>query len=424
MSTRAVSSGKRLTPPPSQMLKRRLRFDTERLPHLPVELWLLIFQLATEVPFAFLPRSESPFDLPPRPTHKELTAELSYSLLTKRHLVLVCKTWNGIATPLLYSTILLRTTRGVTAAWNTFRSSAESNTGIRLGHYVKRIDLSMRDSRVHHLTTEQDAERKKVTEILHWLPNLSIFTMHTKLRGGDATCIADALTETSASTLQTIEWGRGHMFGHVCLSGESWTKLTSSCPNLKSLDGPACRILLTELHPTAQLDHLSVMRDHRIEGIEDISPDPPVPLHVRYDSTDAWDISHSTTQTYCSGAISLDVDFRGRHALYQLLAQCPKLSQLILRISSWSSIPRLTLDSSITHLGLFIDQKQPRLPFMVEGLRCLIGWSIPGVKTLRLMSRHPLLEGENLERRRIREALHKIWAAGLVLENWEGKPFT
>ena len=402
------------------MFARRLRFDTEKLPHLPVEVWLLIFQLATEVPFALLPRSESPFDLPHRPTHRDMTAALSRSLITKRYIALVCKGWNEIATPLLYTAVLLRTARGVTAAWNTFRHSTQNNAGFRLGHYVKRIDLSMKDSRVNHLIPEQDAERKKITEILRWLPNLSIFTMHTQLRGGDATCIADALSETSASTLQTIEWGKGHTFGHVCLSGDSWAKLTSSCPNLKSLDGPACRILLTELHPTARLGHLSVMHDSRIESGEDVPPNPPTPSHVRYDSSEAWDPSPST-RTYCSLAVSLDVYFRNLHSLHEILAQCPNLSQLVLRISSWSSIPCLTLDSSITHLGLFVEQKQPRLPLVIEGLGCLIGWNVPGVKTLRLMSRHPLLEGNSLERRRIREALLKIRAAGLVLENWEGK---
>jgi hypothetical protein len=73
-------------------------------------------------------------------------------------------------------------------------------------------------------------------------------------------------------------------------------------------------------------------------------------------------------------------------------------------------------------LGLFIEQKQPKLPFLLEGLEAFNDLDLPGVKTLRLMSRHSLLEGENLERKKIREALQKIRAVGLVLENWEGKP--
>ena len=102
------------------MLVRRLRFDTEKLPHLHLEVWLLIFQLATEVPFALLPRTESPFDLPPRPTHKEMTVELSRSLITKRYIALVCETWNENATPLLYSAVLLRSTRGGYRSLETF----------------------------------------------------------------------------------------------------------------------------------------------------------------------------------------------------------------------------------------------------------------------------------------------------------------
>jgi hypothetical protein len=402
------------------MLVRRRRSDSEKLPHLPIELWLLIFQLATEVPYAFLPKIESPFDLPPRPTHNEMGVKLSRSLITKRYLVLVCKAWNRIVTPLLYGAVLLRSSRGIYAAWNTFRDSAQSDTSVRLGHYVKRIDLSMRDSRIHHLSLEQLVEREKIADILRWLPNLTIFTMHTQLRGGDSTCIAGALADTSASTLQTIEWTGGPTIGHMCLSVASWTRLVSSCPNLKSLDGPRCRIFSTELHPAAQLGHLSVTHDYR--GTEDVPANPPTPLHIRYNSA-SWDVSHRNTRAHCLQAISLDVQFRDHITLHKLLAQCPKLSQLILRFSAWYSLPcSLKLDPSITHLGLFVEHKQPRLPLMVEGLGYLVGLDIPGVKTLRLMSRHPLLEGANLEKRRIREALQKIRVAGLVLENWEGEP--
>ena len=401
------------------MLVRRLRFDTEKLPQLPVEVWLLIFQLATQVPFAFLPKTESPFDLPPRPTHKEMTAELSRSLITKRSLVLVCKSWNELTTPLLYSAIPLRSTSGVTAAWRTFRDSSERDAGGGLGHYVKRIDLSMRDSRIHHMSTEQNAERKKITEILRLLPNLTIFTMHTQVRGGEGTCIAEALTETSANTLQSIEWGARFSYDHVCLEKPSWTRLASSCPNLKSLDGPACRILSTALHPTAQLAHLAVSHDNR--GFDGVLPGHPSPLHIRYDATD-WDVTHPNTRAHCAQAISLDVYFRGTHTLDQLLAQCPKLSQLVLRLSFWDAMPHtLTLDSSITSLGLFVEEKQAKLSCIVQELKQLICWNIPGVKTLRLMSRHPLLEGKHLEKKRIRGALEQIRAAGFVLENWEGK---
>ncbi|KAF9648503.1 hypothetical protein BDM02DRAFT_3187058 [Thelephora ganbajun] len=404
----------------NQMLVRRRRFDIEKLPHLPMEVWLLILQLATEVPFVFLPRIECPFDLPARPTHKEMTVELSRSLITKRYIVLVCKAWNNIATPLLYSAVLLRSGRGVSAAWNTFRDSAQGNASVQLGHYVKRIDLSMRDSRTHHLSLEQLAERDKIAEILRWLPNLSIFTMNTRMRGGDSTCIAKALADTSANTLQTIEWTGRHTLGHMCLSVASWTKLVSSCPNLKSLDGPGCRIFLTVLHPAAQLSHLSVTHDDT--RVENVPPNPPTPLHIRYNSID-WDVTHPNTRAHCLQAISLDIRFRDQSTLHKLLAQCPKLSQLVLRISNWYSLPSdLTLDSSITHLGLFIEQKKPRLSLVLEGLGYLTDWGIPGVKTLRVMSRHPLLEGENLGKTMIQEVLQKTRAAGLVLENWEGKP--
>ena len=388
-----------------------------------MEVWLLIFQLATEVPFAFLPRVESPFELPSRPTHKEMTTELSRSLLTKRYIVLVCKAWNETATPLLYSAVLLRSGRGVSAAWDTFCHSEQGNTGAHLGQYVKRIDLSMRDSQTHHTTSKQEAEGEKIASIVRRLPNLTIFTMHTRVRDSDSTCIADALASTSANTLQTIEWKGRHSYGHMCLSEDSWTGLVSACPNLKSLDGPGCRILSTKMHPAAQLSHLSVTHDDR--GVEDVPPERPTPLHIRYTSTD-WDINHPNTRAHCIRAISLDIHILDRCALQELLAQCPRLSQLILRSSVWYNLPSdLTLGPPITHLGLLITQKQPKLAQLAWMLEtCLSGWVLPGVKVLRLMSRHGLLEGDNLERKKIREALQKIRVAGLALENWEGKPLS
>ena len=399
------------------MLVRKRRFDIEKLPRLPTEVWLLILQLATEVPFAFLPRVESPFDLPTRPTPKEMTTELSRSLITKRYIVLVCKAWNEIATPLLYGAVLLRSSRGVFAACHTFCNPERSDTSVRLGQYVKRIDLSMRDSQTHHMPSEQVVERDRIADILRRLPNLSIFTMHTRVRDGDSTCIADALSDTCASSLQTIEWTGRHTFGHMCLTGASWTRLVSSCPNLKSLDGPSCRIFSTELHPAARLSHFSISHDDR--GVEDVPPKPPTPLHIRYNST-GWEVTHTNTQAHCLQAISLDVHFQDQCNLQQLLTQCPKLSQLVLRFPTWYTLPGdLTLDSSITHLGLFINQKQPMLQPMIEGLGALVTWSLPGVKTLRLMNKHPLLEGEHL-RKKIHEALGRLRGAGFVLENWEG----
>ena len=402
------------------MLVRGRRFDIEKLPHLPTELWLLILQLATEVPFAFLPRVESPFDLPSRPTHKEMTRDLSRSLITKRNIALVCKAWNEVATPLLYSAVLLRSGPGVSAAWDTFHDSGRGN--VRLGNYVKRIDLSMRDSQTHHAPSEQVTERERIASILRWLPNLSIFTMHTRVRDGGTTCIADALADTSVNTLQTIEWTGRYTYGHMCLSGSSWMRLVSSCPNLKSLQGPGCKIFSTVLHPAARLSHLFVTHDDR--GVEAVPPEHPTPLHIRYNSA-TWDVIHPNTRAHCLQAISLDVRFRIHCTpLQELLVQCPRLSQLVLRFLTWNALPGdLTLDSSITHLGLFVEQKRPRVSLMVETLGAsLHTWSLPGVKTLRLMSRHPLLEGDNLERKKIREVLRGIRNAGFVLENWEGSP--
>ncbi|TFY54442.1 hypothetical protein EVG20_g9698 [Dentipellis fragilis] len=73
----------------------------------PPEIWLSIFEHATFVPHAFDTDATDPFDVPSAPHAFDRVGqeELRASLTTKRALVLVCRRWHALATPMLYQAV-------------------------------------------------------------------------------------------------------------------------------------------------------------------------------------------------------------------------------------------------------------------------------------------------------------------------------
>ena len=82
-----------------------------RKQHLPPELWLRIFELATYVPGLLETDIPDPFDMDPPSIlhlHQEYDRKLfKYSMVTKRSIVLVCRTWYSLALPLLYQVLYI-----------------------------------------------------------------------------------------------------------------------------------------------------------------------------------------------------------------------------------------------------------------------------------------------------------------------------
>ncbi|KAF6748360.1 hypothetical protein DFP72DRAFT_574837 [Ephemerocybe angulata] len=118
--------------------------EPESTPHpIPTELWLRIFQFATNIiePGSECPRIDytSPLCcvLPSLPL-----GTVQKTLKTKRALVLVCKQWNFMATPFLYHHLTISTQSALEKLISTLSDDTDPNKGSFYGHLVKRLDVT------------------------------------------------------------------------------------------------------------------------------------------------------------------------------------------------------------------------------------------------------------------------------------------
>jgi len=95
----------------------------------------------------------------------EMGIMFSRLLITKRYIVSACKTWNELTITSPYGAVL-RNGRGISGVLWAFRGSLQRNAGVWPGHHVRRIDLSVRDSRTHRLSLKQAAEREEIADVL------------------------------------------------------------------------------------------------------------------------------------------------------------------------------------------------------------------------------------------------------------------
>jgi len=141
---------------------------------LPLELWLTIFDLATDVPGLLSSDGPAPSDLPRSLVEKQEVRLLKESLSIKRTIVCVCKTWHVLATKFLYRSVLITRTTSFPSLLSTLsrRSSGETHSNL-VGWWTRRLDISI-------------SSRKDLCQISHYLllaniiqqlPNLSTITL-------------------------------------------------------------------------------------------------------------------------------------------------------------------------------------------------------------------------------------------------------
>jgi len=142
------------------------------LPRFPPELWLTIFRLATDVPSLLSCDGPSPSDLP-RPLVKEREQRLlKVSFITKKNIILVCKTWNTLAIEFLYQSVIV--TRAATLSSLLVALDRKSSTAARSGYagwWTKRLDVLIKDDRC------EASDYALLADIIRRFPNLSIITI-------------------------------------------------------------------------------------------------------------------------------------------------------------------------------------------------------------------------------------------------------
>ncbi|KAF6748368.1 hypothetical protein DFP72DRAFT_1049575 [Ephemerocybe angulata] len=195
---------------------------------IPTELWLRIFQFATNLiePGSECPRIDytGPLccvlpSLPPGTVQK--------ALKTKRALVLVCKRWNFMATPFLYHHLTISTQSALEKLISTLSDDTDPNKGSFYGRLVKRLDVTP--------DTRGRLPLDTAVQLCQRLPNLVTFLTELEAR-----IEPSPLLNVLPPTLRHlhIQERFGHWQGPSVISIAQFTSFMDSHPNLTSISFP------------------------------------------------------------------------------------------------------------------------------------------------------------------------------------------
>ncbi|KAI6004849.1 hypothetical protein EDD15DRAFT_1021966 [Pisolithus albus] len=249
---------------------------SHQLPHpprFPVEVWQIIFDLATDVPYTLVPELYEKSDRI-RDQHSALEAALA----TKRSLVLVCKQWQHMTMCYLYRIVLIRTGLNLLALDHTLQNYSAGNgifVGTRSpGHWTQRLDITL-DFSDESKCEELDRCVKRLADVIRSLPKLQIvsFAIPASLGLEPAAVIMpfrvlDAL-RCSANSLRILDWSGSDFFPQIHQLEELLRDLpylrVLRCSNLVWANGIIPRSILSSL-TTLAVEHLVERVGHPGEG--------------------------------------------------------------------------------------------------------------------------------------------------------------
>ncbi|TFY56243.1 hypothetical protein EVG20_g9003 [Dentipellis fragilis] len=381
-----------------------------KIQHTPPEVWLSIFKQATFVPHAFDTDASDPFHVLGTPITFDPSTQviLQSALATKWSLVLVCKSWNDLATPLLYQAVAVRSDRGLQSLRDTLtkRTQRISPTGsFTSALRVQRLDL-FRWSPSPNTTTDI------LIDVFQHLPDLEIFCASTRFHDSREIqscvqafiancaasmrkCVLSPLSEVSQSEYEHLI-SRCPQLSHLFIPWPHWEN-SSTFPTFPdsltflSIDRP----LQTQSRPFPSLQHVYVQLLPEFSDIDKMETvfiiQGPYLRTVEFhmSSADAWT------------DLSLYFDFCTRY--------CPNLVHLILIMDDWEydsdEVPSLSIPATVTHLGLYMGWEMVPLDLEahLSAVRDLLKFqdTVPGViRRLHALTEHDRKElWENLELR-------------------------
>ncbi|KAA1477698.1 hypothetical protein DENSPDRAFT_619362 [Dentipellis sp. KUC8613] len=211
----------------------------------PPEVWVSIFEWATFVPHAFDVDAVDPFDVPSTPYIFDRAAQedLRAILTTKTTLVLVCRRWHALATPLLYQAVSVRTNRALQRLHDTLEHFAhnhhDANRARRIR--IRRFDL-LKWSADHPGPASGPRVLPKpdvLARLIAHMPHLEIFCemvdspFYDDTSGFFFACLRpglDALRTHCAASLRKC------VLGSTCtVPAEAYVSLRTAFPNLSCL---------------------------------------------------------------------------------------------------------------------------------------------------------------------------------------------
>ncbi|KAG1796956.1 uncharacterized protein HD556DRAFT_1306670 [Suillus plorans] len=398
------------------------------LPPFPPELWITIFSLATDIPGLLSYDGSNPYDLP-RPLVKDHELKLlKESLITKRNIILVCKTWNALATNFLYQSVLVTRPATLSSLFVSLggRSSGPARS-VHVGWWTRRLDVLIQDDHC------EASDYALLANIIRRFPNLSIVNLSMPMLPYNDSWLRQlpesvvmALAESCGPSLRVFDCSESILRP----SREDLMKLIIAAPNLSVLHCPICSPSTRDKSPSARLDvpvmtklqSLSLMSVF----LRDYLPDDrdanhfPALRKLTYDCIpppfldDTW---KHFVRLSCANVTAVHLDYslqadRLQKELDLLSECCLSLNDLVIYIRSWTEInPNLTLPPSVSCLGLYSKlRKAPTFHFMqlFAALRTISGSKLrtvrllhaDAVEDLRENSRD-LLQGELADSTRI-----------------------
>ncbi|KAG2125759.1 hypothetical protein DEU56DRAFT_824254 [Suillus clintonianus] len=372
------------------------------VPPFPPELWLKIFSLATDVPGLLSCDGPTPSDLPLSLVKEHEHGLLKESLITKRNIVLVSRTWHALATEFLYRSVLVThpaTLSSLLATLNSRPSGAALSAHV--GWWTRRLDVLMQDDRC------EATDYALLANIIRRFPNLSIVNLSMPMLPYNdcwlrqlPQSVVMALAESCGPSLRVFDCSESIL--RPCR--EDLMTLIAAAPNLSVLRCPICSPSAGDKSPSARLDVPVMTKLQSVSlmsvFLRDYLPDDrnanhfPALRKLTYDCIPPPFLDHTWkhfVKLSCANVTTVHLDYSLQADSLQkeldLLGECcSSLNDLVIYIRSWTEIkPNLTLPPSVSYLGLHSKLREaPAFHFkqLFAALRTISGSKLNTVRLL------------------------------------------
>lgn len=371
-------------------------------PPFPPEIWITIFSLATDVPGLLSYDGSTSSDLP-RPLVKEYEHKLlKESLITKRNIILVCRTWHVLATKFLYQSVLVTRPATLSSLFVALdRRSSGAAHSVHMGWWTRRLDVLIQDDHC------EASDYALLANIIRRFPNLSIVNLSMPMLPDNDSWLRQlpesvvmALIESCGPSLRVFDCSESIL--RPCRN--DLMKLITAAPNLSVLRCPICSPSARDKSLSARLDVPVMTKLQSVSlmsvFLRDYLPDNkdanhfPALRKLTYDCIPPPFLDHTWkkfVRLSCANVTTVHLDYSlqadGLQKEMDLLSECcSSLNDLVVYIRSWTEInSNLTLPPSVSYLGLHSKlRKAPAFHYkqLFVALRTISGSKLKAVRLL------------------------------------------
>ncbi|KIJ18349.1 hypothetical protein PAXINDRAFT_161720 [Paxillus involutus ATCC 200175] len=211
---------------------------SQNMSQMPPELWLRVFDLATDVHDLLNCDTPVSSDLPRALVKQRELQLLKHSLRTKRNIVLVCRTWNELAEEFLYQSVLVTRVHDLVPLHESLQARTSAASGrVRLGWWTRRLDVLIEDDHC------KLSDYEPLAEVVRHFSNLAVVTLSMPMLPFNdcwlrqlPTSIVTSLAETCGASLQLFDCSESIL--RPCR--EDLMVLLAAARNLRVLRCPVC----------------------------------------------------------------------------------------------------------------------------------------------------------------------------------------